>query len=460
MEQTVREKKIRIIPATKPQDQNRAAFNGRKQRVAAYCRVSTDSEEQLTSYTAQKNYYTQKISENPDWEMAGIYADKGITGTSMKKRVEFKKMIAACKRGKIDLILTKAFTRFARNTVVLLSTLRELKALGIDVYFEKDNIHSLSENGEFLITLLAAYAQAESYSASENQKWRIKKAFEEGRTTLGKMMGYRLRDGVLTVVPEEAEIVRQIFEDYLSGMGENAIARKLIRMGVAPMRSERLWNRTSIRRILTNEKYCGNMLLQKTYTENYISKKQKKNRGERTQYLVENSHEAIIPKEMFETVQEEIKKRAEANRHEHPQQNTKKYPFSGMIKCGQCGRYYRRRYLHPRSAKKKAVWVCRTFDAYGKEFCHSRQIPEDILIAKTAEVLGSDDMENAVSAMLSAIRVVEANHLVYVFKDGLEQDVFWEYPSRKESWTEEKRQKARELALERNRIRREGNNNA
>lgn len=439
-------------------DSQTASPERRKKRVAAYVRVSTEKEMALNSLENQAEFYTAQIKADPDWEFAGIYEDRGISGTK-EMRPAFQQMLADCRAGKIDLILTKAFTRFARNTVVLLSTLRELKALGIDVYFEKDNIHSLSETGEFLITLLAAYAQAESYSASENQKWRIKKAFEEGRTTLGKMLGYRLKDGILTVVPEEAEIVRQIFEDYLSGMGENAIAKKLIRMGIAPMRSERLWNRTSIRRILTNEKYCGNMLLQKTYTENYISKKTIENRGERTQYLVENSHEAIIPKAMFDAAQAERQKRRK-KMNTDGRQWSRRYPFSGMIECGECGMHYRRRTVMSGTPYEQSVWICRTFDAYGKEFCHSKQIPEDILIAKTAEVLGSDDMENAVSAMLSAIRVAGAGHLVYVFRDGSRQDVFWEHRSRRDSWTEEKRQKARELTLARNRLRKEGNSDA
>lgn len=439
-------------------DSRTASPKHRKKRVAAYVRVSTEKEMALNSLENQAEFYTAQIKADPDWEFAGIYEDRGISGTK-EMRPAFQQLLADCRAGKIDLILTKAFTRFARNTVVLLSTLRELKALGIDVYFEKDNIHSLSENGEFLITLLAAYAQAESYSASENQKWRIKKAFEEGRTTLGKMMGYRLKDGVLTVVPEEAEIVRQIFEDYLSGMGENAIAKKLIRMGIAPMRSQRPWNRTSIRYILTNEKYCGNMLLQKTYTENYISKKPVRNHGERTRYLVENSHEAIIPKAMFDAAQAERRKRREKMKADG-QKWSKRYPFSGMIECGECSMHYRRRTVRSGTPYEQSVWICRTFDTYGKEFCHSKQIPEDILIVETAKVLGSDDLETAVPAMLSVIRVPEANHLVYVFRNGSEQDVFWEHHSRKESWTEEMRQKARELALERNRLRKEEDSDA
>lgn len=430
----------------------------RRKRVAAYIRVSTEKEMALNSLENQAEIYTAQIEANPGWEFAGIYEDRGISGTK-EMRPAFQQMLSDCREGKIDLILTKSFTRFARNTVVLLSTLRELKSLGVDVYFEKDNIHSLSETGEFLITLLAAYAQAESYSASENQKWRIKKAFEEGRTTIGKMIGYRLKDGVLTVVPEEAEIVQQIFKDYLSGMGENAIAKKLIRMGVTPMRSQRPWNRTSIRYILTNEKYSGNMLLQKTYTENYISKKPVRNHGERTQYLVENSHEAIIPKAMFDAAQAERQKRREKMKADG-RQVSKRYPFSGVIECGECGMHYRRRTVRSGTLYKQSVWLCRTFDTYGKEFCHSRQIPEDILIAETIKMLGRDDLETAVPEMLSAIRVPEANHLVYVFRDGSEQEVFWKHHSRKESWTEEKRQKARDLALEQNRIRREGNSNA
>lgn len=442
----------------------------KKKRVAAYVRVSTEKEMALNSLENQAEIYTAQIKANPSWEFAGIYEDRGISGTK-EMRPAFQQLLTDCRAGKVDLILTKSFTRFARNTVVLLSTLRELKTLGIDVYFEKDNIHSLSETGEFLITLLAAYAQAESYSASENQKWRIKKAFEEGRTTVGKMTGYRLKEGVLTVVPEEAEIVRQIFEDYLSGMGEVAIAKKLTRMGIAPMYSQKLWNRSSIHDILVNEKYTGNMLLQKTYVENYITKKQKKNKGEKAQYLVENSHEAIIPKAMFDAAQTERRKRREKMKTDG-RQWSRRYPFSGIIECGECGTHYHRKIVRAGTPYKQPAWICQIFDVYGKEFCHSQQIPEDILIAETVKVLGSDDLETAVPEMLSAIRVPEANHLVYVFRDGSKRDVFWKHHSRKESWTEERRQKAREkwteerrqkareLALERNRLRREGNSDA
>jgi len=256
MEQTVREKKIRIIPATKPQDQNRAAFNGRKQRVAAYCRVSTDSEEQLTSYTAQKNYYTQKISENPDWEMAGIFADRGTTGTSMKKRVEFKRMIAACKRGRIDLILTKSLSRFARNTVDSLETVRMLRANGIGVIFEKENINTLTESSEFLLTLFSGFAQAESESISKSVIWGILKSRESGKVPFQykKLLGYRRgADGQPEIVPEEAETVRRIYRRYLDGCSLGQIGAELEADGIPTSSGVKGWSYQVIHNILCND---------------------------------------------------------------------------------------------------------------------------------------------------------------------------------------------------------------
>ena len=230
MEQTVqRERRIRIIPATKPASAPGRA-SGSKQRVAAYCRVSTDSEEQLTSYTAQKAYYTQKITENPDWEMAGIYADRGITGTSMKKRTEFKKMIAACKRGRIDLILTKSLSRFARNTVDSLEVVRMLRANGIGVIFEKENINTLAQDSEFLITLFSGFAQAESESISKATSWGVQKSREAGKVPFQyqKLLGYqRGPDGQPEIIPEEAETVKRIFRRYLDGCSLGQIRAEL-----------------------------------------------------------------------------------------------------------------------------------------------------------------------------------------------------------------------------------------
>ena len=255
MEQTVQqERRIHVIPATK-QAAAPGQSSGRRQRVAAYCRVSTDSEEQLTSYTAQKAYYTQKIGENPDWEMAGIFADKGITGTSMKKRVEFKKMIAACKRGKIDLILTKSLSRFARNTVDSLEVVRMLRANGIGVIFEKENINTLTESSEFLLTLFSGFAQAESESISKNVIWGIQKSREAGNVPFQyqKMLGYRRgSDGQPEIVPAEAEVVKRIYRRYLDGCSLAQIKRELEADGVPVASGIRGWTYQVVRNILTN----------------------------------------------------------------------------------------------------------------------------------------------------------------------------------------------------------------
>ena len=284
MEQTVQqERRIHVIPATK-QATAPGRASGRKQRVAAYCRVSTDSEEQLTSYTAQKAYYTQKIDENPDWEMAGIFADKGITGTSMKKRTEFKRMIAACKRGRIDLILTKSLSRFARNTVDSLEVVRMLRANGIGVIFEKENINTLTESSEFLLTLFSGFAQAESESISKNVIWGIQKSREAGNVPFQykKLLGYRRGpDGQPEIIPEEAETVKRIFRRYLDGCSLGQIKAELEKDKVPTSCGVQSWTYQVIHNILVNEKYIGDALLQKTYTTDCISKTVKKNQGER-----------------------------------------------------------------------------------------------------------------------------------------------------------------------------------
>ena len=275
MEQTVREKRIRIIPATKEKTPV-GGPSGRKLRVAAYCRVSTDSEEQLTSYTSQKEYYTQKIGENPDWEFAGIFADRGITGTSMKKRAEFNRMIAACKRGRIDLILTKSLSRFARNTVDCLATVRMLRGRGIAVYFEKENINTLTEAGEFMITLFSGFAQAESESIRNNVIWGILKSREAGNVPFQytRLLGYRRgADGKPEIDPEEAEVVRRVYRRYLDGASIFGIQRELERDRVPTATGVKQWSWQTIHNILINERYIGDALLQKTYTTDCIRKK-------------------------------------------------------------------------------------------------------------------------------------------------------------------------------------------
>ena len=248
-------------------------------RTAAYARVSSGKDAMLHSLSAQVSYYNKMIQSNPEWLFCGVYADEALTGTK-ENRQNFQKLLSECRAGRIDLIITKSISRFARNTVTLLETVRELKELGVDVYFEEQNIHSSSPDGEFMLTLLGSYVQEESYSVSENQKWRIRKDFEQGRLGSITMLGYKWdENGTLIIVPEEAEIVRMIFTDFLGGMGKNAIANKLLAMGI-PTKGGGLWTAWSVRRILINEKYCGDLLLQKSYRENHITKRKITNRGE------------------------------------------------------------------------------------------------------------------------------------------------------------------------------------
>lgn len=249
-------------------------------RTAAYARVSSGKDAMLHSLSAQVSYYNSLIQSNPEWLFCGVYADEALTGTK-DNRENFQRLLSECRVGRIDLIITKSISRFARNTVTLLETIHELKELSVDVYFEEQNIHSISPDGEFMLTLLGSYAQEESYSASENQKWRIRKDFEHGRLGSITMLGYeRNIDGTLIIVPEEAEIVRMIFNDFLSGMGKNAIANKLLTMGV-PAKGGGIWTAWSIRHILKNEKYCGDLLLQKSFRENHIAKRKMPNNGDK-----------------------------------------------------------------------------------------------------------------------------------------------------------------------------------
>lgn len=417
-----------------------------RKRVAAYARVSSSKETMLHSLSVQVSYYNEYIGSRGDWQLAGIYADGGMTGTK-DERPQFQRLLADCRAGKIDMVITKSVTRLARNTVTLLKTARELKSLGIDIFFEKENIHTMSSDGELMLTLLASFAQEESRSASENVKWRVRKQFEQGHATNGDALGYRFRDGTFHVVPEEAETVRQIFTDFLSGMGINAIVKKLNRMGI-PARRGGLWSETTISNILHNEKYTGDLLLQKYYHLDHISKKTVKNHGELPQYFVENSHEPIISREAFKEVQLELERRMEKfsiTRKPHGLNL-----FTGLIRCGMCGKNFRHKTANAGKKCGKPVWCCSTFNTRGRDACPSQQIPENILIAKTSEILGTDDWDREMLLRcLKEIQVPEHNVLVYVFHDGHTVEAHWQNRSRRESWTEEMRQKARERELER-----------
>jgi DNA invertase Pin-like site-specific DNA recombinase len=416
----------------------------RRKRVAAYARVSSGKDAMKHSLSAQVSYYSAYIQRHIEWEFAGIYADEAVTGTK-DNRAEFQRMLSDCRTGKIDMIITKSVTRFARDLVTTIKTVRELKDLNIDAYFEKEKIHSLSGEGELLLSLLAIYAQEESRSASENMKWRIRKMFEEGRPNTGNMLGYRLVDGKLYIVPEEAEIVKQIFADYLDGMGFLAIAKKLNALGV-PTFHGGAWMSNSVRYILKNERYTGDMILQKTYTKDHRSKKKCTNRGELPVYSIKNSHEPIIAHEMFDKAQNERKRRA--GNCDSVKNRSFEYPFTNRIICEKCGRHYRRKHTAPGTKYDKIAWVCGTFNTLGKDACDSQRIPEDILCTKIAEILGLPAFDEAVfKQKIQQIRVPAPGKLLFLFHDGFRIEAEWQNPSRRESWTEEMKQAARERQL-------------
>jgi DNA invertase Pin-like site-specific DNA recombinase len=402
-----------------------------RKRAAAYARVSGGKDAMLNSLSAQVSYYSGYIQKQRGWEYVGVYADEAMTGTK-DTRPEFQRLMSDCRDGKIDIVITKSISRFARNTVTMLEAVRELRSLNIDVWFERENIHSLSGDGELMLTILASFAQEESRSASDNIKWRLRNKFKDGRPSSTVIMGYKLVDGKFYIVPEEAEIVRMIFADFLGGMGKNAIMKKLTAMGVPTKRGGN-WNENVIDKMLRNEKYQGDLLLQKRFTEDHITKKQRFNKGELPMYYVENSHEPIIDKDTFAKVQAELARRAAL--HLPSKKTPEAYPFTGKIICGLCGKNYRRKTTAIGTPYERVVWICGTFNSRGKDACPSQQIPEDILL----EIVG-EDFESG--------RVPEPNALIIVMPDGSEIERRWQHKSRRESWTEEKRERARVNQLE------------
>ena len=401
----------------------------KKKRVAAYARVSSGKDAMLHSLSAQVSYYSDYIQNN-GWEYAGVYADEAITGTK-DKREGFQKLLAECRNGNVDMVITKSISRFARNTVTLLTTVRELKELGVDVYFEEQNIHTTSADGELMLTILASYAQEESLSVSENMKWRIKKNFEDGKPWSGLVLGYRCENGQYVVVPEEAEVVRRIYREYLEGLGATAIMKGLNDDGIRT-RTGKPWRIGGVLKVLKNYNYTGNLLLQKTYSENHLTKRKLVNCGEQPQYHAEGAHEAIIDLETWEAVQDEIARRAEQYA---PTKKASSYPFTGLIVCGTCGKHYRRK-----TTVSGVIWVCTTYNTHGKKACASKAIPESILYDLTADIPLGD---------LTAIRAENGNALVFCFKDGTQAVKRWKDRSRAESWTEEMKEAARQKTLAR-----------
>jgi DNA invertase Pin-like site-specific DNA recombinase len=411
-----------------------------RKRVCAYARVSGGRDAALHSLSAQVSHYSALIQRNPEWEYAGVYADEALTGTK-DSRAEFERMLKDCRDGGIDAIITKSISRFARNTVTLLNTAREMKSLGIDMIFEEQKIHTLSGDGELMLTILASYAQEESRSASENQKWRIRKCYKEGKPTNHiTVYGYSYAGGVFTIIPEEAEVVRMIFADYLSGMGIGSIMKKLVRLGV-PTKNGGRWSEGSVVSILENEKCVGDTVLQKKYVADHLTKKLMLNKGELPKYYVEGTHEPIVGRETFVAAQAERKRRAALCKS--PDERTAS-EFAGVITCGRCGFGFRRAVTAAGTKYARTVWVCRGFSQRGKDFCCAKRIREDILKEKCAEALGLEKHDTATFvARVEGIVVPEDGVLVFRMRDGAEAIVHWQNPSRSESWTEEMKEDAR-----------------
>ena len=388
---------ITVIPARKRVGNTAAAEQRPKLKVAAYCRVSTDSEEQASSYEVQVAHYTQFIQKNPEWELAGIYADDGITGTNTKKREEFNRMIQDCMDGNIDMIITKSISRFARNTLDCLKYIRELKEKNIPVFFEKENINTMDSKGEVLLTIMASLAQQESQSLSQNIKLGLQYRFQNGevRVNHSRFLGYtKDEEGNLIIEPGEAEVVKRIYREYLEGASLLQIGRGLEADGILTGAGKTKWRPETLKKILQNEKYIGDALLQKTYTVDFLNKKRVQNKGIVPQYYVENSHEPIIPRDLYMQVQEEMIRRANlhsgANRKKRVYSS--KYALSSIVYCSKCGEIYRRIAWNNRG-KHSTVWRCCTRVEHGPKGCDAPTIQESVLqngVAKAInEVFGN-----------------------------------------------------------------------
>ena len=365
---------VRVIPAKKKIERLNAKKKLHLRRVAGYARVSTDHEEQQSSYEAQVDYYTTYINGRDDWELVGIYTDEGISATSTKHRTGFKQMIQDALAGKIDLIITKSVSRFARNTVDSLTTVRQLKEAGIEIYFEKENIWTFDSKGELLITIMSSLAQEESRSISENVKWGHRKRFADGKGSVafGQFLGYEKgENGEMVVNEEQAKTVRLIYSLFLKGRTYTSIAKELTKRGLPTPGGKTIWRVNVVKSILQNEKYKGDMLLQKRYTVDFLTKKQKKNEGEIPQYYVEDSHEAIISKEVFDLVQEEILKRKK-----DPRTYSGQSIFSSKIQCGECGSWYGPKVWHSKQSYRKVIYRC-NHKYEGGQTCESPKVSEE-----------------------------------------------------------------------------------
>lgn len=407
-------------------------------KVCAYARVSKDKDAMLQSLSSQVSHYNKFISSNPEWQFAGVYADEGISGTK-EDRPEFLRMVEDAKAGKIDMIITKSISRFGRNTETVIKTVRMLKAINVDVYFESQKMHTLSEEGEFMLTVLASYYQEEARSVSENMKWRIKKDFEQGIAWGGNdNFGYKLNGRTLEIIPEQAKIVKRIFDMYINGLGVMGIANALNEEEIKSTMGGK-WIKSNVLRVITNINYIGDRVLQTTFRPDFLSKKKKINKGELKQYYVEDDHEPIIDKETFMKAQLIKEERAKRFKLDVSKRNIT-YPFTQKIRCSCCGSTYQHK-----TTKYNQYWICSTFNMKGKKNCmESKQIPEEKLYEAINSYLGIDKFNEDLFNKKIDYIVAKTNNVleVHLF-DGTTDEIKWTDPTRKNSWTPEMKEKAR-----------------
>ncbi|MGM9550017.1 MAG: recombinase family protein [Faecousia sp.] len=380
------------IPATQPEEEIVL-------RVAAYCRVSTDSEDQINSFTAQNNHYNEMITAHDRWELVDIYADEGITGTSAKKRKDFQRLLADCRKGRIDKVLVKSISRFARNTLDSLKYIRALKELGIGIIFEKENINTLEMDTELIITFMSAFAQSESESISANVRWGKRQAMKEGKTSVNfrKLYGYYLDgEGNPRVDSDKAEVIRGIYNRYLQGASLRMIRQALEAGGIPNPAGSEKWGIDQIRNILSNEKYCGDVLMQKTFIQDCISKKVVKNTGQLPMYLIQNNHPAIVSREVYQAVQAEKARRSATSSPSKKTSSTgrtcyaSKFALSERLVCGECGTLYRR-CTWKRNGKTRIVWRCVSRLDYGTKYCHQ------------SPTMDEEPLQRAIMAAISSV---------------------------------------------------------
>ena len=414
-------KAVTVIPATINPRTRMPETSVGKRRVAAYARVSTDSAEQFTSYEAQIDYYTQYIKRNPEWEFIKVYTDEGISGLNTRHRDGFNEMVRDAINGRFDLLVTKSISRFARNTVDSLVTVRKLKEKGVEVFFEKENIYTFDSKGELLITIMSSLAQEESRSISENVTWGQRKRFADGKVSMAykTFLGYRKgSDGLPEIVPEEAEIVRRIYSLFMSGKTPGAIAKQLTSEGVVTPGGKTKWQGSTVESILTNEKYKGDALLQKRFTVDFLTKKTKKNEGEIPQYYVENSHPAIIDPEEWELVQDEL-----ARRKKIGSRYSGNVIFAARIICEDCGAFYGSKVWHSTDKYRKTIWRCNN-KFKGANKCSTPTLEEEIIrerFVKAVNSLISDKKTFLDDCRLMMITVSDCSEIDIELSEALQE---------------------------------------